>query len=234
MTDVKPTYQTPAPPGIEQVLTQHKREIFKELNCARPGIIQSFDPGDAKNAPTVTVQIAQKQVTSIDPLGVRTLAEYPLLLKVPVQFPAGGGFTATFPIAKGDECLVVFCDREIDNWFISGPGKAPTTGRVHDLSDGMALIGFRSNTRALAHISATAVQLRSDNFTTAGAGTGECVEIGPGKIQLIADEVVIHGRNKATFDAGGTGFVYQPNVIDTYTTGVPVNAHAPTPPEVPT
>jgi hypothetical protein len=77
------------------------------------------------------------------------------------------------------------------------------------------------------NISATATQLRSADGQT-------FVEVGPGKIQLVADEVVIHSRNKTVLDAGGTGFVYTPTKIDTYTNGVTTVGHLPNPPAVPT
>ncbi len=162
MTNVNPTIQKPAPPGLTDLLDALKREIMKEINCAKIGTIKAFDAGNQ----TVTVQIAMQQVTSIAPDGVKTLADYPLLLEVPVFFPAGGGYTLTFPIAQGDECLVVFNDRQLDNWFTSGAGLPPTIGRVHDLSDGIAYVGLRNSTRSLGGVSTSAAQLRSDDGLT--------------------------------------------------------------------
>lgn len=50
----------------------------------------------------------------------------------------------TFPAVAGDPCLVLFCDRDIDNWFIGqSPNTPPATERIHDLSDGIALVGIR-------------------------------------------------------------------------------------------
>lgn len=227
MSAIIPTNQTINPPSLTALFDAFRRDIQKNINCVRIGVIQSFSPGDASHGPTATVKIAQQQVTSISSDGVKTIAEYPLLLMVPVYFQSGGGFTHTFPIGENDECLLLFNDRELDNWLVQGPGQAPLTGRVHDLADAFALVGVRSNPRGLANISTTASQLRSDDGQT-------FVEVGPGKIQVVADEVVLHARNKITFDAGGTGFVYQVAQIDTYTDGVPSNDHVPHPPEVPT
>lgn len=227
MPTINPTPQTINPPSETALFDAMRRDFQLSINCVRIGEIQSFSPGDASHGPMVSVKIAQQQVTSIDEAGSRTLADFPILVMVPLLFPNGGGFTLTFPVSAGDECLLFFNDRELDNWLVSGAGQAPTTGRVHDLADAIAVVGLRSNKRGLAGISAANAQLRSDDGQT-------LIDVGPGKIQLIADEIVIHGRNKTTFDAGGTGFVYQPNQIDTYTDGVPSNHHNPTPPEVPT
>ncbi len=185
-------------------------------------------PGTAQIAPTVSVQIAQQQVTSVEPDGTKNIKEYSVLLNVPVYFPSGGGFTLTFPIAKGDECIVLFNDRNIDDWVTHGAGLPPATGRLHDLSDAaLRLWGCDRTFARFQNISATATQLRSDDGSA-------YVELGPGKIQLVANEVVIHGKTKTTFDAGGTGFVYTPGLIATYTDGVTTTHSAPTPPEVPT
>jgi hypothetical protein len=193
-----------------------------------PGIIVDYNAA----LQTVSVQPAIKG-RLINPAGTISFVTMPLCVDVPVFFLSGGGFSVTTPVAEGDECFIAFADRCIDSWWQNGGVQPPAEYRIHDLSDGFAFIGFRSNPRALANVSTTALQIRSDNYT-GPAGTGECIEIAPGKISLIADEIVSHGRVKNCFDAGGTGFVYQPAQIDTYTDGVTSNHHNPTPPEVPT
>lgn len=201
MSYIDPTYQNPVPPSMTALLEAVKREVKKAINAVRIGIIQGFDIGGAGVAATVTVKIAQQQVTSIQADGTRTLAEYPVLLKVPVYFPAGGGYTLTFPIAAGDECIILFNDREIDNWLINGGGTAPTSGRVHDLSDGMALVGLRSNPRALTGISTTTTQLRSDdghNYVEVAAGIVNInatvkINLTAPQVNIIATETNITG-----------------------------------------
>lgn len=193
-----------------------------QLHTAFPGIVVSFNAG----AITAVVQPAIKYQAR-DPLGNWNSVTLPLLFDCPVHFPSGGGFTLTFPLAAGDEVFVCFAERCIDGWWQSGGIQAQPQFRMHDLSDGFCFPKVWSKPNAIASVSTANAQLRSDDGQT-------LVDVGPGKIQLIADEVVIHGRNKATFDAGGTGFVYQVEQIDNYTEGVTVNNHPPNPPEVPT
>lgn len=129
-----------------------------KIQTAVPGIIQSFNPDDM----TCTVQPAiNGQVR--DETGGLTGVELPLLVDCPVQFPAGGGCTLTFPVKKDDECLVVFSSRCIDSWWQSGGIQAQPELRMHDLSDGFALLGFRSQPRVIGGISGTAAQLRTDD-----------------------------------------------------------------------
>ena len=234
MTTIIPTPQTINPPSQTTLTDAQKRDIMLSINCARVATIVSYDPGVAgQRPPTATVQIAQQAVTRVDFEGNQTLSPYSELTLVPVWFPGGGGYSMTFPVKPGDECLLIFHDRELDNWYLNGAGLPPSLPRAHDLADAIALVGMRSSPRALGNGSTSAVQIISDNYTSP-SGAGELLQITPGKIQMIADEVVIHSRNKTVVDSGGTGTVTTPALITNYTTGVTVVNDAPAPPEVPT
>lgn len=74
-----------------------------QIRVALLGIVQSFDPG----AVTAVVLPAIRSV-EIDNDGNRVTKNIPLLVDVPVVFPRGSGYTLTFPVKAGDECLVVF------------------------------------------------------------------------------------------------------------------------------
>jgi hypothetical protein len=159
----QPTLQSPATPDLTALFKASGYEIGKLINCVRVGVVQAFYPATQ----TADVQIAQQQITSVSPTGDRTLAAYAPLVHVPVIFPSGGGYTLTFPIAAGDECVVFFNDRELDNWYLQGGvNSAPSTSRTHDLSDGLCLVGVRSSNRVLSGVSTTTTQLRSDDGAT--------------------------------------------------------------------
>lgn len=132
-----------------------------KMQTAMPGIIQSFDAAamTCVVAPAVKGRLADKD----DKV---SLVALPLLLDCPCQFPSGGGVTLTFPVAAGDECLVVFASRSIDSWHQSGGVQAPVEARMHDLSDGFVILGVRSKPRVLSDISTSAAQLRSDDGAT--------------------------------------------------------------------
>ena len=78
MTTIEPTARKPANPSLNDLLDALKREIFKDLNAVKVGEIQSFEAGGAGVTASVTVKIAQQQVTAIKPDGTKTIAEYPL------------------------------------------------------------------------------------------------------------------------------------------------------------
>jgi hypothetical protein len=126
-----------------------------------PGIIQSFNTADPDNV-TAVIQPAIKGVVQQQD-GTYQAVNLPVLPDVPVVFPRGGGCTLTFPIAAGDECLVIFSSRCIDGWWQSGGVQLPMEPRLHDLSDGFAILGPQSKPNKISNISTTAVQLRSND-----------------------------------------------------------------------
>lgn len=154
---------------------------FAQAWTALPGIVQSFNAAQQ----TVVVQPAIRAVV-FDVNGVATNMQLPLLLDCPVQFPSGGGFTLTFPVASGDECLVVFASRCIDAWWQSGGVQNQAVMRMHDLSDGFAVLGFSSVPRVIGSVSASATQLRSNDGST-------YVEVGPSEITLKATNISLLG-----------------------------------------
>ncbi len=204
----------------EELLRSVFESLSSQLWTALPGIIQSYN-GDAQ---TVSVQPSIQGVIK-DVTGAARFVDYPLLLDVPCQFLGGGGFTQTWPVAQGDECLVVFASRCIDAWWQQGGIQPPMESRSHDLSDGFAILGFRSQPRILSNVSITSTQIRSDNGQT-------YIDLSASTIRLVADEVYVHGRNKAVLDANGTGIKFEPNLVTTTTDTVPTAHSEPTPPQV--
>lgn len=127
----------------------------------------------------------QGQIT--DANNVSTFVSLPVLIHVPIIFPSGGGFTLTFPIAVGDECLVIFSSRAIDSWWQSGGVQKAIEGRMHDLSDGFCLPGPKSIPNVVPDISSTDVQLRNNSGST-------FIGIKPnGNVQITAPTVNITG-----------------------------------------
>lgn len=190
MPFIEPTLEQPSKPTIPSLLAALQTQIFRDMNCVKIGVVQSFDAAKQE----VTVKIAMQQVTSQKPDGTKMLAEYPLLLRVPVFFPSGGGFTLTFPIGEGDECIVLFNDRQIDNWLTQGGILPPTSNRTHDISDGIALVGIRSNPRALSSVSTNSVQLRSDDGGTVFELGGGVVNItAPGGVNINTPTLTVSG-----------------------------------------
>jgi hypothetical protein len=143
-----------------------------QIHTSMPGQIVSFDASKM----TATVQPAIQGIqTKID--GSRVTTTISPIHDVPVHFPSGGGFTLTFPVKPGDECLLVFMERSMDNWFQHGGTQLPSDRRMHDINDCVAYVGLRSQPNVISGISTTGVQLRSD------AGT-DFVEVDNGNLTV--------------------------------------------------
>ena len=122
-----------------------KRDLFSSLRCAVPGLVESFD--------------AETGRAAVRPLPGPEGKALPLLAEVPVFLPAD------IPVSPGDPCLVIFADYAFSGWpeagdasgadpevsasdsGASGAASAPSaeasSGRMHDLSDAFAFVGFR-------------------------------------------------------------------------------------------
>lgn len=136
-----PQFPVP-PPDLRALLDAFRQEIFSSLNCHQWGIIQGFS--QAKQ--TATVQLAIQRLVPQDVGGQASYVAktYPLLVDVPVMIPSGGVGYVSFPIAAGDTCLVLFNDRDYDQFFATSNIGPPNSLRLHDLSDGLAIVGFRT------------------------------------------------------------------------------------------
>lgn len=128
---------------------------------ALPAIVQSYSA--AKR--TVSLQPAiQAQLQSSD--GTWTNTSLPVLTDCPVVFPGGGGFELTFPIAAGDEGIVIFASRCLDAWWQNGGVQPQAELRMHDLSDGMFLPGMFSQARLPSPVPSVSVPtLRNSDAT---------------------------------------------------------------------
>lgn len=128
-----------------------------------PGIVQSVTVSGG--VPVASVQLAIKGYDS-NPDGTRTFHDIPILPHCPIVFPRGGGYSMTFPIKKGDECMVQFASRSLDEWWQTGKGQPPYDFRKHDLSDGVCFVGLTSRAKPLSGISTSTAQFRSDDGAT--------------------------------------------------------------------
>ena len=140
----------------EESLRMALESYASQLWTALPASVVSVNLA----AQTVSVQ-PTIQGSVADPAGNVRQVNLPLLVDVPLVWPKAGGFALTFPVAPGDEVLVVFACRCIDSWWQSGGIGAPAEARMHDLSDGFAILAPTSQPKKLANVSASNVQLRN-------------------------------------------------------------------------
>lgn len=123
-------------PDIMQTLYSVLEKTGKDLNCMRIGIVQTFYSDDL----TADILIANKKTINLNADGTQNVRNYALIrAKVCYCTPY-----ITYPLKKGDECVLLFSDREIETWFINGEVNAESYPRLHDLTDAVAIVGLRS------------------------------------------------------------------------------------------
>lgn len=155
---------SPIPPDLRTLLENLKTEIFYSLNCHQVGVIESYNP---------STQTASVRLSMLKTIGTEQVP-YPILTDCPVMVPMGGAGYMTFPIAKGDPCLVLFNDRDIDRWFTTGNVVAPNSARAHSLSDGIVFVGIRNATNPPAQNSGSSVRIYYGNsYMLVGNGSAQ-------------------------------------------------------------
>lgn len=144
-----------ASPKLPDVLREVKKDIGVSYNSVNIGIIQAFN----SDTQTATIRIAIKKILSEEPDGTKIYREHPLLLECPVMTMFGGDSFINLPINSGDNCIVLFCDRDIDEWMVSGGVQAPNSKRVHDISDAIAIVGIRHYQNSIADFLANGIRI---------------------------------------------------------------------------
>jgi len=108
--------------GLKNVLQKFQEKLLETLNCVKVGKIKTF--------------YADKQTADIQIDG------YPQISGVPVSFIRGGDFSIQVPVKEGDDCIVLFCDTDLDNW-VEGKGSEPAfPNDKHGLNGAIALLGL--------------------------------------------------------------------------------------------
>lgn len=173
--------QVPTDPTLKDLLDLQKKDLLLNLMCHHIGTIQGFNATDQTATASINYKKTRFKLNARSGQYEPVLEDYPLLASCPVMALGGADAALTFPIQVGDECLVLFNDRDIDNWFQGGPGMAVASSRLHSFSDGIILVGLRSlpnviedydtvrtvlrNGSALVGVSLTQVKIANDDTT---------------------------------------------------------------------
>lgn len=128
-------------PSIRNVLgddSQLYENIIKKVNfnlrCCIPGVIQQYDP--KTNTASIQPAIREEIVNEDNTVQYINL---PILVNVPIIFPSCSIGSIKMLLKQGDECLVLFSDLSIDNFWKYANVQNPIEVRRHDLSDGIAI-----------------------------------------------------------------------------------------------
>lgn len=187
---------------LATVIREFVDERVHRIRVAIPAAVEAYDA--ATQVADVAVQVQERVV---DDDGETTWEAPPVIPAVPVAFPRAGGFFISFPVAKGDTGLLVFCDRSIDQWRAKGREAPNADGRFHELSDAVFYPGLVAEGAELANAGDTDLVLGHDAGNRLTITESGDILVGSNAAQYVALENLVKaelGKLRAWIDAMNT------------------------------
>lgn len=149
--------------ALTDVMTSFPVEIISfdpQTNTADAKILSQVRVQQNRATPSGDTRSATDQQKNRENI-VNEWNDYPPLVRCPVVFITGGGCTVLAPPQAGDECLAIFAQKSIDDWWQFGGNPRRRDLRHHDLADAFILAGVRSRPNAVQNINPNAFEIRS-------------------------------------------------------------------------
>lgn len=121
-------------PNLEDVFEIVKEYTMAFINCSRIGRIRSFNPENCTAYIDIMELIPNNGNNEIPSI----------LADVPVIFYGSRNARITPPDIEGSNCLLIFQDRNIDNFLTTGEQYEPDNDRTHSYADCVALLTLNS------------------------------------------------------------------------------------------
>jgi hypothetical protein len=128
----------PTTPTTAEVFDRLLQRDRSNLHVALPAVVDSYNT----TTQTATVKPQLMHVLTVDE--ERTTYEYPSIPDVPVAWPRGGGYFLHFPLSLGDTGLLIFCERDLAQWRVSGENSDAGDDRLHTLAGAVFYPGLHT------------------------------------------------------------------------------------------
>lgn len=178
-------------PTEEETQAKRERALLFNMKVSFPAKVTTVNANGTVNIQPV---IREKLISSGNSVSYVNL---PIIPNVPICWPNAGGYSITFPIDVGDECLAVISDQSFDNWWLYGGVQNPVEYRRHDLTDAIAIFGPKSIPNTLPE---------PQGFTVR-TPKGKAIEIlGDGTLKLLSGTgtSLVINQSKATIKVGAS------------------------------
>lgn len=128
--------------SLEGTLRQYIGSSMNKMFTAIPAIITSVPSLEEQR---IDVRIL---IDRVNPAG--ETESHPIILNVPLMFPASRSSMLSFPVEKGDNVLLVFSQRSLDRLKMSSgaTNMPPKNYRKYSRNDAIAIPGFFSFSEA--------------------------------------------------------------------------------------
>lgn len=173
-------------------IEQTARAVVNDIHTAMPGEIILYDAG----AGTATVKPIGKFITSDG-----KELDYPTITEAPVSFPfcQNAGVGIAFPVKKGDSCIIIVSEVELDAWR-SG---ADSEGSLRfDLTSAMVIPGLLEGGSSASERASreNAVILTAGDAEVTVSGDGCKIDTGSTVLNVSDSGVSIKGNLTVTGD----------------------------------
>lgn len=174
-------------PDLGSVIKYSNLKTASDLNCLRIATVVEFHPEDL----TVTVNLLNKKTLGQNKDGTPNVRDYALIrAKVCYCNPF-----ITFPINVGDDCVLLFSDREIESWFINGDAQPINYTRMHDMTDAFAIFGIRSLPKMIEIVAdclhlTHPTKVLADNFHASNGASGNLIDSQGKKLATVVDGII--------------------------------------------
>ncbi len=142
--------------------------ILYGVHTSMPGVVKEF--AEVNGFLVTKVQPCIQQLDTLD--GESEYKNIPDIPNVIVCIPRSQslGLSVTIPIQEGDEGMLHFAERSLDNWMIKGgvqPPSEPIQPRAHDLSDAVFVPGSINKPTNIENYSTSAIEVRNSDGSVA-------------------------------------------------------------------
>lgn len=178
-----------------------------KINTSIPAIIDEFDPENQTVSATPAIKA---KFINLD--GEVSYVQYPKIVNIPLALQRGNGLIITYPVKKGDICTLIFSQRSIDNFVLTGEISNPYEGsknitatlRCLDMSDAMCFPGIVTTKSKIIDYATDAVEIRNEEGTTKISLSekrlnltqdGASITLESGNVTINAAAVTINGKD---------------------------------------
>lgn len=132
-----------------EALKINQDAVLSKLNCHNIGRIIEFDP---------VTQLCSVEILQLKQFYDNTFQPVPIT-QIPLIIYGASKGHITLPDPTGSICLLLFLDRNIDNFKLTGEIYEPQTTRMHDFSDCVALTTFKTLANPLEDYDTRAISI---------------------------------------------------------------------------
>ncbi|HQC45302.1 MAG TPA: Gp138 family membrane-puncturing spike protein [Myxococcota bacterium] len=124
--------------------------------------------GNVHTATVARVVKVNEKTLDVQPVINRVVdgesVKLPVFIEVPPVTLQGGGSYVALPVAVDDYCLLIFTERCFDRWYDNEDEQPPAEMRMHDYSDGFAIVGVNPIQAAITLPQILTIQGDSEQF----------------------------------------------------------------------